>query len=311
MSHAPADQSSTCFLCGSAHLKRIDYLNFNSESSARNLAYALPRPIARLLSKMSHGFSAAYYPVAVNKKYFDRSASYCLDCRTGSCQPFFEKEVLANYYREFYWTNRDVADGQHVTHEARPNDRQLALSRERILWVRKYLPHFETVIDFGAGDCAASYILACVDNLEKVHVVDPSVRAGLLANSYGLGYSDDLAEAPIVDLIYSAHSIEHVHDLRSVMQHLMTKMTVGSHVFFETPNIGDEEIFTKLAHTPHTFMLSQGSFCSIESEFPLRIVAMESCGPMWRRKRNHIRSDEKADLRVLMQKSAEFKPDCR
>jgi SAM-dependent methyltransferase len=302
LSAASIDRSSTCFHCGSARLVDVSYLNFNTESLTRNLAYAMPHFIAQIISRMSSRFSAAYYPVSVNKKYFNRSAVYCLDCHTGSCQPFFDKEVLANYYKAFYWANRDVADGQHVTSESKPNDRQLALARQRISWIRKHLQHLGSVIDFGAGDCAAAYVLDREEKLETTHVVDPSQRAEFFARDYGLGYSDDLAKAPMVDLIYSAHSIEHVHDIRLVMKGLLAKTKTGGHIFFETPNIGDIEVFTKLAHTPHTFMFSEATFLLFESQFPIRVVAVESCGPMWRHSKSRIRSDEKADLRVLIQK---------
>lgn len=306
MTQSINDQSTGCFLCGSTSLISFDYLNLNSDSFKRNFAYLLPNFITRLASTVSNRFATAYHPVSVNKKYFDRKVVYCLNCLTGSCQPFFEKNVLSEYYKEFYWSNRDVADGQHVTHAQLPNDRQLALSHERMAWINQYLPRIDSVIDFGAGDCAAAFAFLNEGKARVVHVVDPSERAGSLAEKYRLGYSEDMALAPIVDLIYSAHSIEHVHDLRLAMRDLLGKIQPGGHIFFETPNIGDLEIFTKLPHTPHTFMLSQGSFRFLEKIFPVKVVAMESCGPRWRQNKKQIRSDEKADLRVLMQKTGDI-----
>lgn len=305
MNNAEAHYAKNCFLCGSPNLVSVNYLQLNSDSYKRNFAYLMPRVVAKFLSKVSTNFSSAYHPVSVNKKYFDRSAVFCLECLTGSCQPFFDKDALADYYRDFYWCNRDAGDGQHVTHDDRPNDRQLNLSRERIGWIKSHLRHIDSVIDFGAGDCAAAYIFSHEEKVSLVHVVDPSMRASSLAERYGLGYSEGVIKAPIVDLIYSAHSIEHVHDLKTAMSELLGKVRPGGHVFFETPNVGDLELFKKLPHTPHTFMLSQRSFKFLESAFPVTIVAMESCGPLWRSNRRKICSDERADLRVLLQKSSD------
>ena len=39
----------------------------------------------------------------------------------------------------------------------RPNDRQLGLTDGRIAWLDQFLPHVKSVIDFGAGDCAAAF----------------------------------------------------------------------------------------------------------------------------------------------------------
>lgn len=105
-----------------------------------------------------------------------------------------------------------------------------------------------------------------------------------------------------MDLVYGSHSIEHVHDFVEVMGALIEKTCPGGHLFFETPNIGDVEVFRKLVHTPHTFMLSEGSFKAIESRFPVELVAIEACGPMWRNDRPDICSDQLADLRVLMRR---------
>ena len=162
---------------------------------------------------------------------------------------------------------------------------------------------FDTVMDYGAGDCAASHVLSRETAVSGIHVVDPSMRARTTAELNQLGYSEDLTGAPRVDLVYAAHSIEHVHDLRLSLAALLQKVRTGGHIFFETPNIANWEIFKALPHTPHTFMLSSHSFHFLEMHFPMEIVAIETCGPPWNKSRKHIRSDEKADLRVLLKKN--------
>ena len=298
-------QSRPCFLCGSVNTVSSNYLQLNSPDFKRNLAYSLPKALANLLCASSSRFATAYHPIAVNKKYFNRLAVYCTDCLTGSCQPGFEYEMLANYYQSFYWNNRDSVDGQHVALDHRPNDRQLGLADSRIAWIDQLLPHVESVIDFGAGDCAAAFTLSKKAGVRLVHVVDPAVRAGALAVKYGLGYSENMELAPVVDLVYSAHSIEHVPDLLDSISMLLAKVRLGGHVFFETPNIGDREVFEGLCHTPHTFMLSVQSFKFLATIFPIKIVRIDCSGPTWQKSRKKIRSDEKADLRVLLQKTGD------
>ena len=298
-------QSVPCFLCGSCNTVSFNYLRLNSDDFKRNLAYSLPKAMADSLCAVSSRFASAYYRVAVNKKYFDRLAVYCRDCLTGSCHPGFEKELLANYYQKFYWNNRDSIDGQHVALDDRPNDRQLGLTDDRIAWIDQFLPKVQSVIDFGAGDCAAAFTYSKRVGVRSMHVVDPSVRAGALAAKYGVGYSENVKQAPVVDLVYSAHSIEHVPDLLESIGELLTRVRVGGYVFFETPNIGDQEIFEALCHTPHTFMLSASSFQFLPNLFPIKIVGTSVCGPAWKKSMKQIKSVQKADLRVLLQKMSD------
>ncbi|MEQ1594207.1 MAG: methyltransferase domain-containing protein [Casimicrobium sp.] len=291
-----------CFLCGSLDVASRPYLSLNSDSFARNAAYLLPAWVARALAHFSRRFGNAYHPVAINKRYFNRSVCYCNNCLTGACLPFFEKTELADYYERFYWRNRDAVDGNHLPLSNRPNDHQVRWTAERIAWLEKSLGEFGTVLDFGAGDCAAGFALTESGKALSVHVVDPSMRSRDLANAYGFGYSPELAQAPQVDFIYSAHSIEHVHDLLDTVLRLTEKVRDGGHIFFETPNIGDLDVFAGLAHTPHTFMLSRQTFMHFETLFPLKIVAIEATGPRWQRSRPRIESFENTDLRVLLRK---------
>ena len=295
------DIGDPCFLCGSSDLVETPYLRLNSRSVARNVAYALPQWAGKLLSALSARFAGAYRPVQVNRKYFDRQLAFCRDCSAGRVVPGFHESELAEYYRSFYWMNRDSVDGDHVPLESGPNDRQRSLAMDRIHWLQKWCPAYGSVIDYGAGDCAASYQFL-EHGTARVHVVDPSERAQALARKYGAGYSPDLDGAPMVDLVYSAHSLEHVADLRRTLEVIAAKTVAGGHVFLETPNIEDEEVFLGLCHTPHTFLLSEASLRIAIQSLPFRMVAAETCGPEWRASHPGIASNARADLRVLLQK---------
>jgi len=281
----------------------MQYLNFRSNAWVRNIAYALPLPMAGLISKVSPMFESAFRPVAINRQYFSGNAEFCCECLTGCYRPFFSKPVLESYYRQFYWSNRNHTEGAHVSDLGRPNDQMLKLSRDRIDWIYRQGVSFESVIDFGAGDCAASYVFFYDHGIKSVQAIDPSMQASSLSSQYGLQHAASIDRASVVDLIFSSHSIEHVHDFVDVMEVLIGKTRPGGHLFFETPNIGNLEIFRNLVHTPHTFMLSEGSFRAIESRFPVRLIAIESYGPKWQSGRPEIQCDLRADLRVLLRRT--------
>jgi 2-polyprenyl-3-methyl-5-hydroxy-6-metoxy-1,4-benzoquinol methylase len=297
------DQSqNTCFLCGSGELIFTKYLRPNSDNLVRNIGYMIPSWMGGAFSKFSARFAAVYKPISINRKYFDRELFFCRNCLTGYALPFFSQNFLSNYYSEFYWDNRDANEGKHCPEEGRPNSVQIELSANRIAWLKNHKLSFSSVIDFGAGDCAATYALLSTYSAASVHVVDPSERAKLLADKYGATYSANLSDAPVVDLIYSAHSIEHVHDILEVMRALKSKVREGGYIFLETPNIGDEELFSSFVHTPHTFLISEKSIQHLANLLNLKVVSMQAAGPRWKDSRPWLSSEIKADLRVLLQK---------
>jgi SAM-dependent methyltransferase len=298
------DPCYACFLCASTNLISKRYLALNSENVFRNIGYSVPSIIGKILSAVSPTFASAYKPVLANKKYFKKRLFFCRNCSTGWAYPFFSQDSLFAYYKEFYWSNRDQAEARHLPGNARPNNIQAKLSENRLEWIKQFVPSFSLVMDFGAGDCAASYVIRQSGVSDRVIVVDPSEKARDLSVQYGASYSEGLGDAPTVDFIYSAHSIEHVHDLLAVMSQLALKLNADGYLFIETPNIGDEFTWRALVHTPHTFLLSRQSFQLIASRMGLSIVAMESTGPFWKDNRPWLQSNEKADLRILLQKSS-------
>ena len=292
-------RASTCFLCGSDRLYRIPYLNMRSLGLVRGLAYKLPLGLARLISRVSPAFARAYRSVETNRRYFDVTQCYCEACGTGSVEPAFDEARLTSYYEEYYWDNRDEADGRHLAEAARPNDEQLKWSAQRIAWFAPHVPPFTTVIDFGAGDCAASYLLR---DKAAVIAVDPSIKARDSSARYGVEWYRTLAECPEVDLFHASHSLEHVHDLLAVFAQMLGKVRPGGHLFFEVPNVSSKEVLTKLCHTPHTFSFSKSSFEQLAKRFDCRIVAMEDVGVTWQIKGKTVSDPSKADLRVLIRR---------
>ncbi len=291
---------ATCFLCGSDRLFRLPYLNLESLGPMRWLAYKLPSFAAKTAAALSPRFARAYRPVEINRRYFDLTQSYCEACGTSSAEPRFEEARLSRYYEEYYWGNRDEAEGRHVAEANRPNDLQLGWSAERIAWLERHVPSYADAIDFGAGDCAASYLLR---EKARVVAVDPSTKAREFAVQYGVGWARTLAECDPADLLYASHSLEHVHDLLAVFEQMLDRVRPGGYLFFEVPNVSSKEVLVKLCHTPHTFSLSKGTFEQLAKRFGCRIVAMEDVGGPWRIAGKQVADPANADLRVVIQRS--------
>ncbi|HEX4848722.1 MAG TPA: class I SAM-dependent methyltransferase [Novosphingobium sp.] len=291
--------AGTCFLCGSERLFRFPYLNMGSLGLVRGLAYKLPLSLGKGLARLSPRFARAWRPVETNRRYFDLTQCWCETCGTSWVEPWFEEARLSRYYEEYYWDNRDEAEGRHLADDMRPNDLQRNWSADRIAWFSPHVPAFASAIDFGAGDCAAGYLLR---DQAKVIAVDPSTKAREIAARYGVEWRRTLAECPQVDLFYASHSLEHVHDLLAVFETMLGKVRPGGHLFFEVPNVSSKEVLTKLCHTPHTFAFSKGSFEQLASRFGIRIVAMEDVGGPWQIPGKTVSDPSKADLRVLFQR---------
>jgi 2-polyprenyl-3-methyl-5-hydroxy-6-metoxy-1,4-benzoquinol methylase len=266
----------------------------------------LPVSIANFFSKISHRFARIYYPVKINKKYFSRKVGYCNICHTGCVSPKFIEKELDEYYGEFYWENRgqheDIHDISSIYITLAHN---INLSRERIEWIKQNgvaMSPESSVIDFGAGDCAAAYTFMTDFGMANVSIVDKSIRSMDIAKKLGINYYNSLNEAPMCNIIFSAHSIEHVHDLKSSFHLILSKIKNGGYIFFETPNIADLETFEAMAHTPHTYMLSIDSFVQLASIFSCELIAVQTTGPSWKCSYPKIKSEAGADLRVLLRK---------
>lgn len=294
-----------CCLCNSDDTKTINYLNYNGGSFSRNIGYMLPMPMANFFSEISLRFARLYHPVKINKKFFSRKVVYCKICNTGYVSPQFTEEELDEYYREFYWANRGHHEGGQIPPSHIPPVHNINLSRERIEWIRvngAAMSSMSSVIDFGAGDCAAAYTFSTAFGIKNVSIVDKSTRSRDIAKIMGMNYYDSLNDAPAVDFIFSAHLIEHVHDLKSSFQLIMSKVKDGGHIFLETPNIADLETFEAIPHTPHTYMLSIDSIMQLTSTFSCELMAIEIVGPKWKRAHPRIKSEARTDLRVLLRK---------
>jgi hypothetical protein len=169
-------------------------------------------------------------------------------------------------------------------------------------WVEQHGIRFSTAIDFGAGDCAAAYLMSKTCGLKNVLVVDKSDQTRAIADSMGLSHLTSLQSvSKPVEFIYSSHAIEHVANLRETFALLEKALCDGGFVFLETPNVADIHVFRGVSMTPHTFSLSETSFEKLSKSSNLRLIATDTVGPEWSKHQN-IASQARTDLRGLFKK---------
>ena len=195
---------SKCFFCGGNELKVVDYLNYRSGSYLRNIGYILPKIVVSTIRYFSKPFSDYYRSIEVNNRYFsNKKVVYCILCCTGSVEPKFSELELDKYYNDFYWKNRGDREGLYSKLE--PKEASIKLAKKRIDWLIEKGANISSIIDFGAGDCAASLVFNSFP-LSKVCIVDKSTQTKMVAESLGVDYYNSIEDAPSVDLIFSAHS---------------------------------------------------------------------------------------------------------
>jgi hypothetical protein len=301
-----ASSQIACIICGGNVIHSRPYLKgLYSSSLLRELAYAVPVGISVAAKKLIPFLRKRIDPVLINKKFFSGSACYCPSCNTGWYQPRFDPLVLSSYYKSFYWSARAVKESNIApdSQSSMPSFESLSRALDRIAWLRTHASFFNSVLDFGAGDCAASWVFKYIVGIDKVVVSDLSESVQETAKTYALS-SASLDEVNDIGLAYSSHSIEHVSDFIGAMRAISESLTPGGYIFIETPNIASLQIFNSLVHTPHTFMLSIDSFGHLPASLGLEVLKAEAVGPPWRLARPFIVDNARADLRVLLRKVA-------
>jgi len=203
-----------------------DYLKYNLKQKIMSV---VPRVSIYLFSKP---IKDRINNLKINKNFFGkRRAVWCPECHVGFASPSFDLGELDSYYSEFYWGARNPIN-------SKSQDESDDAEKFFALGVRKYHSfkarvdrHIELlnknissapnrILDFGCGNCIGSYHLKKAYSADVVSY-DKSHFSEEMASNIGLSYvsevniHDDSAQKPDekYDLIYSSHSLEHVHDL--------------------------------------------------------------------------------------------------
>ena len=286
-----------CELCNSETLDISNYYQLSFHMLFKKLAYLLPEILLSLFKK-----NVFVKKILINKQYFNKKKVRCSSCDLGFVYPKFKTDDLNDYYKKQYWEYRDRFEGSHlvnITNEPQFSDAQISLGQKRIEFIEKYIHDFNSVIDFGSGDCSASYLFKRMN--KEVTAFDYSEKSRELCKKLGIHFESDISMLGRNDLIYSSHSLEHVESLEDTLNIFLKDPISAKYLFFETPNIESIFIFNNLIHTPHTYMFNKRAFSQIAKKFNLKLLGFELCGGYWRGFKGHEK-DSMSDIRVLLSK---------
>lgn len=286
-----------CEVCNSESLNFSNYYQVSYHMFFKKLPYLIPEILLRPFKK-----NVFVKKILTNKQYFDRKKVRCLNCNLGFVYPKFNSSNLEDYYEKQYWEYRDQFEGSHlvnITGEPQFSDSQVSLGQKRIEFIERYVNDFNSVIDFGSGDCSASYLFKRKN--KEVTAFDYSEKSRELAKRIGIHFESDIDKLGKTDLIYSSHSLEHVESLENTLNIFLKDPISAKYLFFETPNIESIFIFNNLIHTPHTYMFNERAFSQIAKKFNLKLLGFELCGGHWKGFKGHEK-DSMSDIRVLLSK---------
>jgi SAM-dependent methyltransferase len=287
-----------CEICNGGQLAKRDYL---VPSTKERVAALLPQFMAAAMGTRT---AQKYRDLRCNLEYFgDKALYHCSDCLTGFCAPAFTADELDSYYSKFYWDSR-TDKGSAGDTIAEP--KRFARGHEHRQWLVDKVPQIRSLIDFGCGECNSSIVFKKEGFASEITCYDKSERSRANAERAGLGFTNDFAALPAVDLFYSSHSLEHVPDLIQGFEQILTKVKSGGFLFFEVPNIKNRHVcFHVRKHTPHTYMISARTFEHLARKFDLELIAVEETGQKWSKRSDDIdpAEDCACHLKALLRKN--------
>jgi hypothetical protein len=170
---------------------------------------------------------------------------------------------LDHYYKTSYWATRD--------------DRQTWLRHRDISHFRQIEPHIRSLVDngkkplaanFGAGHGGVSFLLSAL-GFSVTHI-DP--YPGDLPIFQYSSRLDSIGSK--VDLVYGSHSFEHVTDVVSTFDQVLSCLNVGGFLFVEVPNalspfyssVGADNARIPRIQPPHTVYFTEQYFRNLGLE---------------------------------------------
>jgi hypothetical protein len=170
---------------------------------------------------------------------------------------------LNHYYESSYWATRE--------------DRQTWLRHRDLSHFRQLEPHIRSLVahgrnpvaaNFGAGHGGISYLLSAL-GFSVTHI-DPYPGDMAIFN-----YAPDLDSiGSKVDLVYGSHSFEHVTDVVSTFDQVLSCLNVGGFLFVEVPNalspsyssVGADNARIPRIQPPHTVYFTEQYFRNLGLE---------------------------------------------
>jgi len=171
--------------------------------------------------------------------------------------PQLTEAELKKYYEEHYWRNYRDTDFVGV--------KERDFFHFALIEKYKLLEQGGRILNFGSGHGGVSFIFSILKNEVINFEYDKSLKR---YESYFMTIDEfNHIEDNSVDLIYASHSLEHVSDIDTTINHFKRIASPNCKVFFEVPNADHLESGSQnnTVDEPHTYYFTYKYFEKILS----------------------------------------------
>ena len=247
------------------------------------------RPI--LSKSINHIIDRILNVKTLSKNFKNKKWLKCKECELIFIDPPMSEEALNDIYQEAFWGKALVTNSfltENINYEPR--------IIEQFNFIKDFLPSIDgNFLDFGAGNCQATFFSREFFSIQNNIVVDVSSQTKALCDKLNFKYHDysNLNNAKEIDFFFSSHSIEHLRSLKDFMENLSIILSKQSHVFVEVPYLIEENDLNVYSHAPHTMFFNKKSLVSAFEKYGLKLFSPKSI----------IYVEEQACIRALFYKA--------
>lgn len=195
--------------------------------------------------------------------------------------------LIEKFYRDNYWSIHHVRGQQsfserlvHWAREHLPVPRTVSHYR----FLKPYLSPGMRILEIGAGKGENSFFY--LNRGYQVHTVEPDPELCAIMNRYAgrqvatAGLFENVILSGRFDLVYSAHSFEHLLAPEKFLQHVKGNLVPGGLVFIETPNAyyyehRSEPITELISHTHDMHFFSGAALRHLFERDGFEVLALE------------------------------------
>ena len=228
---------------------------------------------------------------ALSKNFKNKKWLKCKECELITIDPPMSEEALNDIYQESFW-GKALVNNTFLTENIDYEPRII----EQFNFIKDFLPYIKgNFLDFGAGNCQATFFSREFFSIQNNIVVDVSSQTKALCNKLNFEYHDysNLNKAKEIDFFFSSHSIEHLRSLVDFMGNLSIILSKKSYVFVEVPYLIEENDLNVYSHAPHTMYFNKKSLVYVFEKYGLKLLSPESI----------IYVEEQACIRALFYKA--------